>query len=187
MTTPRVWMTLSLRAFERAILPPGDTGIFTTRVLEREDAQRLAGLMLESYRGTVDDGGENLDDARGEVTKLIAGDFGPLDWDASSVVARDGELVHATIITRDRVAPPPLAAGEAFLAFSMTAPAFKRRGLAREVLVRVIEHLRQRGEPRLHLVVTRANTPAVMLYRSLGFNDGPIGEEDARSSAAPGA
>jgi ribosomal protein S18 acetylase RimI-like enzyme len=33
----------------------------------------------------------------------------------------------------------------------------------------VIDMLRSRGEPRLHLVVTRTNEPAVALYRSLGF------------------
>jgi hypothetical protein len=92
------------------------------RLFAPEDAERLARLMLDSYRGTVDDGGETLDDARREVTKLIAGDFGSVDWEASVVVERDGQLSSATIVTRDRVAPPPLRAGEAFVAFSNVKP-----------------------------------------------------------------
>ncbi len=143
--------------------------------------------MLDSYRGSVDDNGETLDDARRDVTKLIAGDFGAMDWGASIVVEAGDILSSARIVTRDRVAPPPLAPGEAFLAFSMTAPAWKRQGLARSGLSHVIELLRSRGEPRLHLVVTRTNTPAVMLYRSLGFEIGPIGGEDDRRQHPTGS
>jgi len=66
------------------------------------------------------------DDARRDVAKLIGGDFGSMDWGASVVAERAGVLTSVTIMTRDRVVPLPLAAGEAFLAFSMTAPAWKR-------------------------------------------------------------
>lgn len=172
MPAPRDWMTLTIRPSDSE-RPPGAPGIHAMRPLTREDAERLARLMLDAYRGTVDDEGETLDDARRAVASLIAGEFGSVDWPASCVVEHGGELAAATIITRDRVAPPPLTPGEAFLAFSLTAPAFQRRGLARAGLMRTIGLLGDRGEARLHLVVTRTNTPAVRLYRSLGFVDGP--------------
>jgi len=133
------------------------------------DADALAQLMLDAYRGTTDDSGESIDDARAEVAKLLGGAFGPLDAAVSLVIPSGlaaGSLDSATILTRDatRIAP-----GEAFLAFSMTAPHAKRLGLARAGLLHAIHILRARAEPRLHLVVTRANTPAVRLYQSLGF------------------
>ncbi len=152
--------------------PPAHLGL---RPFTPADAEPLAHLMLDSYRGSVDDNGETLDDARRDVTKLLAGEFGALDWGASTVVEGPDGLASATIVTRDRVAPPPLDPGEAFLAFSMTAPPCKRRGLARAGLTQLIATLQTRGESRLHLVVTRTNTPAVSLYRSLGFMPGPIG------------
>ncbi len=179
MENARDWMTLTLSAPDGAAagpVCPASAVDLVMRPLTPDDADGLARLMLESYRGSVDDSGETLDDARKEVARLIAGDFGSMDWEASLVMKDQDELVSATIITRDRVAPPPLVAGEAFLAFSMTAPKWKRRGLARLGLVRVITMLRRRGEPRLHLVVTRANAPAVALYRDVGFVNGPIGE-----------
>lgn len=180
-------MTLTIPQLEGPKPSPGAEMIPGMRGFTAEDSERLALLLLESYRGTVDDEGETLDDARRAVASLIAGEFGAVDWAASFVVEHQGMVVSATIVTRDRVAPKPLSAGEAFLAFSMTAPEFQRRGLARAGLVRLIELLRQRDEPRLHLVVTRTNLRAVRLYRSLGFEDGPVGSEGARSSPAPSA
>jgi ribosomal protein S18 acetylase RimI-like enzyme len=179
MATPRDWMTLELHASIGRVESTAPTDVAGVRGFAHSDAEHLAHLMLESYRGTVDDEGETLDDARSAVGDLIAGRFGDVDWAASLVVEREGALASATIITRDRVAPPPLVAGEAFLAFSLTAPGWQRRGLARACLERSISILRSRGEARLHLVVTRTNTPAVTFYRSLGFQDGPIGGDRA--------
>lgn len=173
MANARDWMTLTLSQMPTLARRGSDA---TFRALTPADAPMLALLMYESYRGTVDDAGETHDDARGEVAKLLAGDFGAVDWGASLVCASKAGLASATIITRDGVAPPPLALGEAFLAFSMTAPHAKRQGLARAGLLQAVATLRARGEHRLHLVVTRANTPALRLYESLGFVVGPIGE-----------
>lgn len=134
------------------------------------DASQLARLMLDAYAGTTDDSGESLEDAHGEIAKLFAGDFGAFDAPASLVLCREGVIASATLITRNLgVMGRPVGVGEPFLAFSMTAPRFKRQGLARAGLVCVMTRLRDRGEPRLHLVVTRANAPAVRLYQSLGF------------------
>lgn len=155
-----------------------DAALSGARVPVASDAAALARLMLDSYAGTIDDAGETLQDAVGEVAKLLAGDFGAFDAAASLVVQRDGpagrSLASATLITRNTgtMKGPigvTIGVGEAFLAFSMTAPAFKRQGLARAGLVAVMSRLRDQGEARLHLVVTRANLPALRLYESLGF------------------
>ncbi len=136
------------------------------RLPRADDAEALATLMYDAYRGTIDDTGETREDTCVEVEKLFRGDFGALDIPASLVVERDGKLASATIVTRDRT---KYATGEAFVAFSMTAPEWKRQGLARLGLLHVISLLRGRGEPRVHLLVTCENTPAVRLYESLGF------------------
>jgi len=169
-------MTLTIRAAADSASPCDPKGPLPglARTCASSDAEQLAALMLDSYRGTVDDEGETIEDARCAVAALIAGEFGAVDWDASVVFEREGRVVSAALVTRDRVAPPPLVAGEAFLAFSLTAASEKRRGLARAGVIHVVEILRRRREPRLHLVVTRANAPAVTLYRALGFETGPI-------------
>jgi ribosomal protein S18 acetylase RimI-like enzyme len=159
----RDWMTLHLDGW---VVREGGCSVGAVREIAMSDADALAVLMYESYRGTVDDGGESLEDARGETAKLFKGDFGTLDAEACVVFEGDGALIGATIVTRDRTG---YAMGEAFVAFSMTGPGWKRRGVARAGMVRVLNALKRRGEERVHLVVTRANVAAVALYQSLGF------------------
>ena len=160
----RDWMTLDTEAAITA--PSAVHASVVFREPRADDAGGLAQLMLDAYRGTTDDAGETLADAQGEVGKLFAGAYGQLDVGASNLAELEGRLVAATVVTRDATA---FATGEAFLAFSMTAPDVKRTGLARAGLNRTIAALRLRGEPRLHLVVTRANLPAVRLYSHTGF------------------
>lgn len=131
------------------------------RAPRADDAEQLAVLMYTSYRGTTDDAGETLDDARGEVRKLLTDQFGLFDATRSAVYEMDGALGAATILTRWRDAP--------FVAFSMTAPEWKRRGLARAGLVRAMRALAADGESIVRLIVTDGNTPAESLYTSLGF------------------
>lgn len=125
------------------------------------DAERLAQLMLEAYRGTVDDDGETLDDSRGIVAQLFGGSFGPMRWSSSELVERDGHLVAATLLTTWYGGP--------FVAFTLTRPAWQRRGLARAGLQRAFDRLAAGGEAWLRLVVTQGNAPAEALYESLGF------------------
>jgi ribosomal protein S18 acetylase RimI-like enzyme len=127
--------------------------------------------MLDAYRGTIDDGGETLDDARNEVSKLFSGAYGTLD-DASRVWRHrtSNMLVSATVITRDALGSKGGSpTHEAFLAFSLTHPTHQRQGLARMGLMHAMQTLRTRGEQRMHLVVTQGNTRAEALYTSMGF------------------
>lgn len=126
-----------------------------------EDAEALAVLMLDAYRGTIDGEGGTLDDARGEIQRLWNGEYGQFRPECSGVVEREGRPVSATLIT--------LWKGLPFLSFSMTAPQWKRHGLARAGLKRAMNRLMDAGENRLRLVVTSGNVAAESLYRSLGF------------------
>lgn len=125
------------------------------------DAEALAVLMLDAYAGTVDDEGATLEQAREEVRKTFANEYGRYDASSSRVLERHGVLANATIITSYREHP--------LIAFSMTAPAFKRRGLARAGMSQAIAALAASGASQVQLIVTKANTPAVRLYESLGF------------------
>lgn len=117
--------------------------------------------MLAAYQGTIDDSGETIDGAREEVARVLSGAYGRFNSSASEVTPIDGELASATIITEMK--------GEPLLAFSMTAPQYKRQGLARAGLLRAIRRLKDAGHARLLLVVTEGNTPAEQLYTSIGF------------------
>ena len=125
------------------------------------DVPALARLMLTAYRGSIDDEGETEADALVEVRKTFAGEYGAFVPGCSKLVVEGREALHATLITRWEDRP--------FLAFSMTAPEAKRKGLARACLIAAMQDLHGQGERELRLVVTLANLPARSLYESLGF------------------
>lgn len=131
------------------------------RPLGPDDVELLADLMMSAYVGTIDYEGETRAQALAEVRDTLAGGKGPFDWQASCVVVRDDVLASATLVISWR--------GEPFVCFSMTSARFKRRGLARACLRRSMHELASRGQTRLRLLVTRANQPAVDLYKGLGF------------------
>lgn len=55
------------------------------------------------------------------------------------------------------------------IAFTMTRPDRKGRGLSRAAMCRSLAALAGAGEPHVDLVVTEGNEPARHLYVSLGF------------------
>ena len=138
--------------------PPGDDG---ARPVTRDDLGALALLMLDAYRGTIDDAGETLDDARREVAKTLDNAYGAFDFDASELIERDGLVVAATIVTHYEELP--------MIAFSLTRPEWRRQGLARRGLRRAMHRLAAAGHARVQLAVTSGNTPAERLYENLGF------------------
>ncbi len=165
MTRPRMRMTLALGHGTGARAPvPSIAG---ARPLDPPaDREALARLLLDAYRGTVDDDGETETDALAAIDAFTAGEFGEVTPGWSEVVERDGRLVAATLVTTWQGVP--------LIAFSMTAPQARRQGLARGGLLRAMDRLRTTGEPRLDLVVTVANEPAVRLYAQLGFVPVPV-------------
>ena len=133
-----------------------------TRRLTPADADALGALLLDAYRGTLDDEGETLADARRIAHELFAGIAGEPLWAASEISESD-EMgpVNAVLVTRWQGLP--------LVAQLATAPGWQRRGLARAALQRVMQRLAAEGETVLRLVVTQGNAPAEALYESLGF------------------
>jgi ribosomal protein S18 acetylase RimI-like enzyme len=171
MTAKQIRLTM-VRATERL---PGSGGYFPDRsfkigVVESTDGPALGKLFYIAYHGTVDDEGGSEDDAITEAVETLGGKYGALVQN-SSFVAFAGDLaVCATIVT----AYKPLGT---LLAFCVTHPDYQRRGLAKFLLRQSLDVLQQSGITHLHLVVTEANTGAVKLYESLGF------EEKSRNTA----
>lgn len=128
-----------------------------------EDTDQLAALMLAAYRGTIDDEGETIEDARSVVEGIFTGEHGTLLAECSAVLERDDALAVGCIVTLWKDAP--------LLAFSMTDPRWKRQGLSRAAIKHCINALLDAGHRNLRLVVTRGNTPAERLYERLGFRD----------------
>ena len=125
------------------------------------DEQRLARLMLEAYRGTADDEGENLEDALEAVQHTLSGAYGGFLWEHSYLIEESGQALSASLVTSFEGAP--------LLAFSMTHPSHKRQGLAGTLILESARSLRDDGNQRLLLFVSEANLPARKLYEKLGF------------------
>ena len=128
------------------------------------DEYELAELMLTAYRGTVDDEGENVEQALAEIRKTFSGEYGPFMPECSRVVQREERIVSATLVTGWQRRP--------FVAFAMTAPNWKRKGIAKASMVNTMQDLIEHGETLLSLVVTIRNEPAFALYQTLGFASG---------------
>lgn len=135
-----------------------DLGSRTVRAADRD---ALAGLLLAAFRGTVDDAGEGPAEALLEVDRLFGGAYGGFEWPVSEVVEREGAIAAGTLVT--------LYDSRPLVAFSLTVPAWQRRGLARAGLLRVMSRLRRAGWREVMLAVTAANVPARRLYASVGF------------------
>ncbi len=77
------------------------------------------------------------------------------------VIEDGGRLVATTLLTFSK------AAG--YVSMVVVDPAYRRRGLARELLDRARRATRSRGKPFLVLDVLAANAPARALYERIGF------------------
>ncbi len=138
-------------------------GPWTWRQVTLEDAEPLAELMLDAYRGTVDYHDETLADARAEIHKTLNDGYGRFIPVASFLIEEDGRLVSACLVTLLDDPTIPL------LAFSMTAPNHRNQGLAGFLIRHAVNRLLDAGHRELALVVTSTNEPAIHLYEKLGF------------------
>lgn len=138
------------------------------RCVESTDADDLAILLYAAFRGTIDDEGETLADARKEIGKTFAGEYGLWLPECSFVLEQGDLLASACLISWYSPSESP------FVVFTMTQPEYKGEGMARYLLKRSINALITRGYSHLELLVTDGNAPAQGLYASLGFQEIPI-------------
>lgn len=124
------------------------------------DAEALAQLMLDAYLGTMDYEGETIDEARDEVARYFAGR--PL-LEHSRLRIADGEPVSACLVSHwgERACP--------IVSYVMTAPAWKSRGLAAELLGQSLASLAESGHAEVRAVITEGNLPSEAVFRRAGF------------------
>lgn len=128
------------------------------------DEPRLAELLLTAYSGSVDEEEETIEQAVAEIRKTFEGEHGPFLLHCSRVVERDEKIVAAVLVTGWQQRP--------LVAYAMTAPEWKRKGLARAGMLNTMQDVLASGERLLSLVVTVKNEPAFALYQGLGFVSG---------------
>src|SRR5215471_12296460 len=131
------------------------------RTLTGADTDALASLMLSAYRGTIDYDGETLDDALFQMRSVFQGKFGPFQDLASFGIEEEGRLLSAIIIT--------VWQGRPLLAFAMTRPECKNRGMLTFLLKSSVNALLTFGQKELTLVVTDGNEPAQHVFEKVGF------------------
>jgi putative acetyltransferase len=148
----------------RSASGPADASRPGVRHPTEADSEALAVLMLNAYRGTIDaDGSETIDDARTEVRGYFAANSGAPLLEHSYVVSEGGRLVSAVLASRFE--------GKPLLAYAMTAPSHKGRGLASALTHRALDSLRAAGDAQMHLWVTAGNADAEHIYERIGFRD----------------
>ena len=134
------------------------------RPAREEDVSAIADLMLDAYRGTIDDDGETLEDALAEVQAYVAGKRGGQPWLASSCLAfADNHLVGACLLGEWSERQLPI------IAYVLVRAAWKRRGVGRQMLSSVLKVLKEQGFPEVRAVITEGNVPSENLFRQLGF------------------
>jgi GNAT superfamily N-acetyltransferase len=117
----------------------------------------LASMFLRSYRGTIDDEGEDLDDARSAVDHYLAEAVR-----AHSFVVVDDDDIAAmvcVVVVGDVHYVDPI----------VVAPPHKRRGLGRAAVQCVLASLAASGVREVGATITDGNVPSERLFTGLGF------------------
>jgi ribosomal protein S18 acetylase RimI-like enzyme len=139
------------------------------RIEQREDCRAVSTcdliavsrLMVDAYRGTIDDNGETLEDAIKMLQDTFAGGIGEFLEDCSFLIERDGQALACTLVTLWHDAP--------LLAEVLTHPSVQNQGLGAFLIKKSCTALRAHGYRDLTLFVTKGNLPAQHLYEKLGF------------------
>lgn len=163
-------MSTGTRGEYRLILPgpaarDGQTPVSGIRTARPGDADALADLMLDAYRGTADDEGGTIDDARGEIRSFLEGAYGAPDFDSSFVCEDEGALSAAVLTSwwTER--------GAHLICFLMTRAGSKRRGLGSALLSHAVTAMQSSGAAEVRAVITRGNTPSEQLFKRAGFKE----------------
>ena len=136
-----------------------------SRPVRLDDGPALGRLALAAYSGGVDDPREPEAWHVEDLTAALRGRYGRLLRPVSAVVDADDGLAAAALFTWWDELP--------FLAFCLTHPERKGRGLATGLICQAARTLAAEGHREVHLAVTETN-PARALYERLGFREAPV-------------
>lgn len=140
-------------------------GGYSLRPMAPADTDELGRLYFDSY--DAGDADESVEAATADIKASFEGAYGELWLQASPVVECSGAIVGAIMTVRRA---PWEDVGECpFIIELFVDRAHRRRGLARWLVCEVLASAYRSAEHRLQLRVDEANSPALALYRSLGF------------------
>jgi L-amino acid N-acyltransferase YncA len=114
-------------------------------------------MILDAYRGTIDDEGEDHEAALVAVDGWLARAEQP----ASVVLEMDHGIVAVSFVVdvAEVKSIDPVA----------TAPAYKRQGFGRAAVSASLQSLRLDGAVEVRAVITDGNTASEQLFTALGF------------------
>ena len=144
--------------------PTGRPGPHEVVPAAEADRDALAALLLDAYRGTIDDEGEGEDDARAAIDDYL----GRLLPAYSLAVVEDGQPVSLSFVV--------LVQGRHYIDPVATSAARKRQGLGAEAVLTSLRRLHRDGVDEVGAVITDGNLASERLFARLGFSRvGPWG------------
>jgi GNAT superfamily N-acetyltransferase len=144
---------------------PPPPGPIASRPVRAGDGTALGLLAHAAYRGSVDDNGEHEAWHVADLTSALEDGYGRLLTPVSRAVPAGNELIAAALFTWWDDLP--------LLAFCLTHPDHRGRGLATRLVTHAACELAAEGHEAMHLAVTESN-PARALYERLGFRETPL-------------
>ena len=143
-----------LPAVSAAATPPRRAIV---RVPEHSDRAQLATAILDAYRGTIDDEGEDLPAARGAVDDWLS----RLEQPHSVVLKEDGQILAVSFVVD--------VAGRKYIDPVATVSRRKRDGLGRAAVEFSLRSLYAHGVHEVGAVITDGNIASEQLFADLGF------------------
>jgi acetyltransferase (GNAT) family protein len=132
-------------------------GSSAVRHVDRTDHEALAYLMLDAYLGSVDDEGEDIDDARGAISQY----FERIVWPHSYVITNGAQpLAMSMVVVVD---------GVHYIDPVATAAAHKRNGHGRAAVAMSLQSLAAAGVDEVGAVITDGNTSSEHLFGRFDF------------------
>jgi ribosomal protein S18 acetylase RimI-like enzyme len=132
-------------------------GVSDAAPVSEMQRDEMAALLLRAYRGTIDDEGEDLDDARDAIDHYL----GIILRDHSIVVPRGGELIAMCFV---------VVVGDIhYIDPVVVDPAHKRGGLGRACVVTSLRAMAADGITEVGATITDGNTASERLFAGLGF------------------
>jgi len=151
-------MTRARSEFRLSPIPvDAPIGPITTRPALDTDRDALAVLMLDAYRGTIDDEGEDLDDAYAAIDEYLARS----EREHSFVVVEDDKIVA--------IAFAGVYEGLHYVDPVAVAATHKRGGIGRDAVRTVLASLATAGVDEVGATITDGNTASERLFLELGF------------------
>ena len=129
------------------------------RLVATDDVQAVAELLLDAYRGTIDDEGETMVEALEAAEFLLDTAVPEHSWIIDDGAGSGGATAVCIVLHLDEAFYVNLIA---------VAASAKRRGLGRALVVHAVEGLRDAGVTEVGAAITDGNVASERLFASLG-------------------